>query len=420
MTPLLPLDTFRELAGYHPYHFWQLTNSTVPVTSDCNSVVYQHNWQNVQAEGRGEILEAIENAETLLRRYLGYSVAPRYVEETYKYPEYLARWQSYGSSADANGRWLSINLDDGYVQALGIEQKDLIATRPVVYSAVYGTLNDTFTVTATLPAGVTDPDEIAIYFASGDRLDGDDATDRWRIQPVKVTISGNTATITGRAWLLVLPELYESIPTINVDPATSSNFATQVDVYRRYTKTDGQTNETSQGLLVWESYPQNWAGCCGGSGSNETDPASIASMIARVGIRNARYGIVIPGSAAYNATTGLWSAVRWSNCTNPDRITIRYLAGYPLVDGHMTKEWQTTVARLAMAELDGPICACKAANKTVFRWQTDAARTEGNGDEILGQISGEDLNNPFGTRRGHIYAWRRVMNDRHFKGFTPG
>lgn len=418
MTPLLPLESFREIIGFHPFHFWQLANSTVPVTSECNGIVYQYNWQNVQTEGRREIAEAIENAESLLSKYLYFNVAPKYNEKTLKYPEYTASWiASSGSRID--GKWLGIHLSDGYVQALGIEQKTLIDTVNVVYSSEYGTLDDTFTLTVTLPAGVTDTNEIAVYFEESDRLDSEGATDRWRIQPVKIEISGTTATIIGRSWLLVKPVLYENIPAINIDPANANNFVTEVEVYRRYTKTDGQTNETSQGLLIWESYPSNWTLCCGGSSSgNESDPGSIASMIARVGVRDAQHGIVIPGGASYNSTTGLWSAVNWSACTAPDRVTIRYLAGYPLVSGQMSKEWQMTVARLALAELDGPICACKAANKSIYRWQVDAARTEGNGDEVLGAISQEDLNNPFGTRRGHIYAWRRVVQHRQLKGFV--
>ena len=81
----------------------------------------------------------------------------------------------------------------------------------------------------------------------------------------------------------------------------------------------------------------------------------------------------------------------------------------------MARKFQTITARLAAAELGRPLCACEPANKELARWQFDMARTAGNNDERFA-ISAEDLNNPFGTRRGQAWAWKAVKNLR----LTPG
>src|SRR6185369_16921871 len=102
------------------------------------------------------------------------------------------------------------------------------------------------------------------------------------------------------------------------------------------------------------------------------------------------------------------------------RVTVRYLAGFPLAsDGQMQEPYRTMVARLAAAELARPICACDEANRELYRWQFDLARTAGSGDEAYGAVSAEDLNNPFGTRRGHVYAWKQVKNLRQLRGALP-
>ena len=82
----MPLDTFREVLGYNPYHFWGMQNSTIPVTSNCNTVVMERAWQNVDAAGRQDVREAIAEAEGRLLEYLGYRVGPRWVTKEFQYP----------------------------------------------------------------------------------------------------------------------------------------------------------------------------------------------------------------------------------------------------------------------------------------------------------------------------------------------
>ena len=53
-------------------------------------------------------------------------------------------------------------------------------------------------------------------------------------------------------------------------------------------------------------------------------------QVGRVGLVDAQLGIVAPAASAYNATSGVWSSVGGAVCAEPDRVTVRYLAGLPL------------------------------------------------------------------------------------------
>jgi hypothetical protein len=227
--------------------------------------------------------------------------------------------------------------------------------------------------------------------------------------PLRVVTDGDLIHIRGKAWQLVHPSLLERVSAEQIDPADSSNFVAGLDIYRR-------TTASPQATLTWNAAPYP-PYCCPSTG---TDPAAIATASARVAILDAEHGIVQAAQAAYDDDASAWYAVPWSGCRLPASVTISYLAGIPLENWQMARSWQTIVARLAAAELASPICACDVANRTLAHWQTDVARTGGNNDEQFGAIAQEDLRNPFGTRRGHIYAWKAVNHLRQLHGFLPG
>jgi hypothetical protein len=418
--PLLPLESFRAIIGLHPAHFWGVagTNTDALIADEsCSPITRQYAWQDTGAVGRHEIAEAIETAETRLREYLGFSVAPRYTTEALAWP----------AGFDPYGRWQSVQLGEGYVQAVGVESLTAISLAAVVtYSDSDGDLvDDLFTVSAATT--VTDVKEVAVYFAAADRFDGadftDDVGDRWRVQPISITISGGTVTVKGSKWLLVKPIKYEGFTNVGangLEPTMAANFVTTLDIYRRITNTNGTTAATSQAVIIWESEPLSGA-CCGATSTaysgSPYDPAAVAQAVARVGVRDARVGIVTPAEASYDSATGVWASLDWTVCAWPDRVLIRYLAGYPLdSDGQMAHKWRVIVARLAAAELASPICGCADANRALAHWQFDLARTGGAADESYGAISAADLDNPLGTRRGAIYAWRIVKNLRQMRG----
>lgn len=434
----LPLDSFRQIMAFNPWHFWGYADtSRLALTSACNGLVVEYGWQQPDVASRSDIRAAILTAEARLRDYLRYRVAPEYTEATVPWPRYLDASLMRTRPIDPTGRWLSVQLPEGQIQALGVEQLTALAlAAPVTLSDPDGDGYDELFTVGPIATTVTDPAQIAVYVPAAARFDGADWTSavgaRWRIAPVNVTISGGMLTITGARWLLVPPIRYEGLIGIGsgLDPSSAATTLAALDVYTRTTDANGTTITTAQATITWETHPWGvqswWCGCAGcvtpatAYGGSPFDPAATANAVGRAALRDAALGIVAPAESAYNATTGIWSSLNWTVCTEPDRATVRYLAGLPLdASGQMQQPWRVVVARLAAAELARPICACDEANRELARWQFDLARTSGAGDEAYGAVSAADLNNPFGTRRGHVYAWRQVEQLRTLRGILP-
>jgi hypothetical protein len=409
--PLLPLDFWRQEISYSPWHFWGLADSTiVPVTSKCNDVVREYGWQATDEAGRADIRTAILNAEKILFDNMNYWPAPAYSVETKPWPRYVDQRLARMSRRDSRGGWIPIQLDEGMIQNIGVEDHTLLAGSAVmIYTDDDGDgLKENFTVTL---ATTVDPKEIVIYFVGTDRLTEDDALSaRWRIEPTVNLISGGNVVIHGKRWLCVRPALYEDKNHYPIDPTVDANFVTTVDVYRRYTKTDGVVSTLdSQSALIWETKPCYW-GCANVNTNSSTDPGSEGWVAGRAGIRDAGAGIVTPAEAVYDAVSGTWyhPSTCFTACSEPDRVLVRYLAGMQLdVRGHMFKPLRTLVSRLASAEMTRRICACDVANREWANWQFDVSRV--NSPETY-QINLDTLSNPLGTRRGHIYAWQQIKS----------
>lgn len=416
---IMHLEQFRRMIGWNPWHFWGLANTAVPEESGCDMVLRQYNWQDADAVSRAELIDKIELAERLATRELGYAPAPHYiVDEVQPYPRYFESGLVRAGSADAAGRIGSIKLNEGYVQAIGAETHTLIATATLTYSDEDDDgLEETFT--ASFATGESDPARIVAYIAVKDRLDGEGLLDTYRVHLNSVAIVNGRATVTGRKWLCVKPVRYErAVLSENatsgaLDPATKSNFVSALEFYSK--TYDGN----NQATLVWEAGPYpGWACACAGSIS--TDPAAIATATARVGIRNAKLGLVIPGQAVLSGST--WVGASFDGCRAPDRVIVRYQAGYPVdpATKQIDPRMAAIVARLALAELGRPICACndRVTNREVERWQADLAKS-GEGQPAY-QITAEELNNPFGTKAGHVDAWRQIKTLRTLHGFAIG
>lgn len=415
----LSLDQFRETIGYHPFHFFGLgDNDKLRPSSACNTYVRKYNWQSADGRGRQAVEDAIEQAESKIRQFLGYSFAPHYVEETLPWPKYLdQRLFRYGASG-ANGFRLPIQLSEGKVLAIGIEQKTLIGSQAVTLSDEDGDgVNDTFTLAA-FATTITDPSQFKVYFSVAERFDELGLIERWRVRPIKVNFSGGNATISGRIWLIPKPELQERAANLTaynpIDPSVAANFPTTLDVYSVTTKQDGQTIADAQCVLLWETFPCEGWWCCGWDNLNWTpvdarfDPAGVGMAIGRVGIRDAERGVVLPAQALYNTTNGQWFETWNALWREPNRVRIRYYAGDALAtDGELKREWQTLITRMACAEMTGRICACDQANLEIYRWQVDYTLRRGlSGDTF--NVQPGDLENPFGTRAGHVEAWHRI------------
>ena len=124
-----------------------MSNSEVPVTSKCDALVKQHAYQSTDAVGREEIRRAIIRAEQMLFEYLGYRVGQSYVSKTLQYPRPYDSRFDFNRSMDVQGRWLPVNVGEGYIQAVGVEAFTTIDDdASVTYSDSFGDgLTDTFT-----------------------------------------------------------------------------------------------------------------------------------------------------------------------------------------------------------------------------------------------------------------------------------
>lgn len=409
---LLPLETWRLLLGWNGWHFWGLSDPQyTPLVAACPDLLYKYAWQGTGQGSREDITQAIEEAERKFRWYMNFRPAPEYTTDEVGFPAYYLTGTTWLSRAAIDGRYPSVTLPEGYVQAIGTERLTLIGNATLAYTDADGDgLDDTFT--ATIATTETDPDKIAVYFRDTDRWDDSPVGADWRIEPVRVTISGGNATIVGRRWQVVKPVLYESQPQeVPLDPTDNATFVTQLAIYQRTTDPTGTTATTSQVMFSWEGIPSDWwYGLCCGNVDNGSDPAAVGTVAGRGGVRNSRLGIVSVGSSVYNSDSSTWVSAPWGSCRTPDRVTVRYLAGYPLVNGQMQKDYARVLAMLSAAELPNPPCKDDAARARMHHWQFDLSRAAGEMEEQY-SISQEDLNNPFGTRRGQVLAWKHLKLD---------
>lgn len=416
---LLSLEQFRRVLGMNPYHFWQLSNDSTPLQNVCDDLLFEQPWQNADAMSRASIRQAIDVAERKLREWLRYDVAPRYQTSIVDWPRRFNQTQQGYGDFSAIDRSISVALPYKQVRAVGALTRVAIGDAAVTYADTNNDgLLDTFT--ATIATTVTDTSQIAAYFTTADQWDELAPLDAWKIAPVVVSIVGGQATVRGSIWQIVRPILYAdfSTPPQYFDPADEAIYAESLTIYREYINPNGETVNDAQATLIWETGPwPSWCLSCGTSPyePNASDPAGVGKAVARVGIRDAANGIVTPGQAVY--TDSQWSRVNWATCYQPDRVEVRYLAGLPLVNGQMDRTWQEFVTYMALAELEGPICACESVRARLHHWQFDLARTSGANDEAYA-ISTADLDNPFGTRRGHIHVWRRVKETQQVIGYS--
>lgn len=388
----MPLDIWRTTMGYDPQHFWGLAGPRAPVLSECNGLVYEYAWQAAMAAGRADIRRAIGTAEEKMRQYLGYRVSPGYAEVTLPYPRTAdVRLRQVG--IDARWHYLSVQLQEGYIQAIGAEVPTSLGTTtlPIALNDLDSDgIPDQFVATLAVATTAT---EIVPMFAAADRYDGSGIGSRWEVSPVQVANNGTQVVISGPAWLIVRPVLYQGRRPAGLDAANIAPGVVYASALEFVSRT---TDATQAGYVRWEQEP--WPGgiCCSyGPGTQAFTAAEL---------RDAERGIVapvFPGSCGW----AWWGGY----CRPPDTITLRYRAGY-----NRPEEWYPWVSRLAAAELSQPICACQAMNQELYKWQVDYSRTSGNADDLYNV--GTSINNPLGVQRGHVETWKQIVNRRQTRG----
>ncbi len=410
----LPLDRWARLMGIHPAHFNGVYYDRSPST--CAMPWLQWPWQTADRVGREEVAQAIAQAEADIEAQLGYRLLPAWETDEWRptvrpyHPELVNL-----SVTDARGFGQVAFANWGYLVSGGVRAKSppLEEDAAIAYTDEDGDGYEEIATVGPVPVDVgQDPCEIRIYYPFSNAMIHAQCEDKWEIRPIDVTVVGAAATIRFRREQAVLPEYTADyfppaddshLRGVDGAPATPEvYFLEAVDVCRVYN--DPQTQVT----MMWEPFGSGCA--CGGTGCQLCAyTTQTGCLIAR---DDPRHSIVVYKPGTWNADDEAFDSASWTVGREPNLVRLYYYAGWrnkglacPRVQ--MDGNWERVVAYYAATLLDRPLCACDNVKSWTDYWQQDLAI---NTAEQSRREPMEMLDNPFGTTRGAIYAWKRVKD----------
>lgn len=377
------LELFRGVFGFHPWHFWQLADvhktgylPRVPVESGCDSITREYQHSSGLMNGRSDMRGAINEARQLLTQALGFPISRTWITET------VPIMSRRGSCAE-------FMTSLGYVRSVGrMVSETLSAGMTVTLSDNDADgLKETFSCTTPVLSSTISDADLIVRTKASDASDGRQI----EISPVKIVRNPNgTATITGKAWLVVKPSRYDGeyrIPHAggaqsndSLDLHDADNFVGELELIRRFT-------DTSTGAVVTKESCVNGCSC---------NPAGVCCS----------GGKLVDGTFAVKVIDTRLGICSIDSCADGDYVTLTYEAGFN--DESRGVDWVRVVARLAATFMNGACAACKTApgQNEFARWQTDRAYY-GN---MQGFKESTGTDNPFNTREGAIWAWERVKS----------
>ena len=412
---LLSLDRYARIMGLPPASFntaygRKTNNAAVFPVEGCSTVWFQHPWQNNDQLSREELAETIRQAESDLAEVLGYWPGPMWIEqEVHRHPQYWRPDAIRTGNVDARGQIVGLRANYGKILAAGRRAVTLIDDAVAVAYADVDV--DTFTETArvTVATTLTDAREIKFYFA------GHSGDPEWEIRPPRsCVIAAGVCTATFWTWQLVDPNLWETLPDdagniAIIDVTAGTNCVATVDVYREF----NDTTDTSA-TLYWEPEASTSLVCavCGGSGCAA---CTLTTQDGCLHVRDPMLGIVVPQPGGYDSDTGEWSCSTYTVCRDPDMVKLWYYCGELSQDwlkernsaDPLSDRWARAIAYMATARLERPICNCGNAKGLYADLMIDLSNTKSDPH----QISFDLLDNPFGTRKGEVMAWRMVKGN---------
>jgi hypothetical protein len=390
---LLPLDSWAAILGISPWEFAGFT-FPAPKSNQCRSVFRQFQWQQ-QHLSREEVAQSIADAEQMIADELLYWPAPKYfVDVPVDYPR-PARRDLYGYGGTPRGEPKSVQLPWHHVVTGGLFNRTLIGTIAATYITESDKdgdgVNETFTATITdsAIASITDANELGIYFVEDDRH-GEDISEAWRVRPVKVTISGNTATFRGHRALLANPSKAYAVAPTDMDATVAANYVTSLDCYRTFTNTASADDQPYQGVAIWNNDP-----ACSQNCTFSISPLCLGQFQNEQGRVTASFG----------------PSCDWPFPTRePDRLQVNYLAGLALENGQMQREMAKCVTYLSTALLAHENCGCEESNRILAYWRARVIKFQ---DNSASATAYANSSNPFPATNGGVWAWSRVKNWRN-------
>jgi hypothetical protein len=386
----------------------------MPIGSGCDDVWWQYAWQANDRVSREDLADAISRAEEDIAQYLGYYPAPKFISrEMHRYPRHH-RPDLVGSGLDVRYDAKSVKLRWGrfigagrrYASSIG---EATVAGGDLVYSDEDGD-GYSETATITLPTILSDSSkcQIKVFF------DGY-SDDEWEIRPARsIEIVGGNVVITFWAWQLINPDLWEALPVdlSNRQALTITDdiYVDTVDVYRVYPDYSQHSAE-----FYWE--PRYTPLSCPGCGGTGCPACQLTVQCGCLHVRDVDRGIAVPTPASWNASTESYDADKWTLCYEPDNVKVWYLAGeysQRFLNGHtcdpLDDQLARAIAYMATARIERPFCNCGNLTALATDLRVDLAQVARGASSY--QISKADRDNPFGTRKGEVQAWRMIRTRR--------
>lgn len=364
------LNAWQRINQERIFQFNQAAGTGAPL-GECGVYIQQD---------REQLAESLLDAWNMMTTWLGYFPQPTWYSEDVRLGK-GSPWQlqtlrtKYGRFIEWGQRATSLIQAGATVtysdpDANGVNEKATITVNGVTAAA----------------------DEIQIFFQVADGAPGA-GDERYQIEPMRVSVSGGVATITGHRALFVKPLTIWDVPYAPSDPnyrtrnyadtTQATGFVTAVDVYRVYNDSSVPAQILSDPLLGWDySSP----------GTTAVDAALARSTDAQNGIFQVRFDC--PG-----------------NCPPPypEYARVYYRSGLPLTNGQPDIGILRAIIRLANANMYRKLCTF--CPDTAEIWLQDKEQ------EIVAQ---RHVNNPFGTKKGQVAAWMTVLSRALPKGGVLG
>ena len=409
----LALDTWAQILGIDPRHFNQVVTPSKPLTT-CSRVWKQYLWQESDQISREAVSIAIAEAERMISEHIGYNLQPTWaVDERARITVPAIPDVMNISGLSPRGFPMSQQAQKNHFISGGIEAKTLIvAGAAVVYTDEDG---DTYpeTATVTVATTVTDPAQIAVYFP------GEDGRDEWEVKPLNnpitrrrsVTIAAGVATIVMAREQLVDPDLWNALDPQEVPGDADVNFLATVDVYRHF------NDPQQQVTLMWSPRP-SLCDC----GTTTCPTCAHSTQTGCLVAKDFRTGRVYFQPAEWNATTEQFDSRNFAVGRMPDNLRLWYYSGFqdtrkdaPTLE--MDDDLARAVVYFSLTFLMQPVCGCSNIENVAKSMREDLAANIASPSASLSfQISDRILDNPFGTKRGAIYAWRVVNSQQRTIG----
>jgi hypothetical protein len=410
--PVLPrthltLDRYARIMGVvaPPHFFGSYSVNRFPLEGTCDIVVPRHGWQLYEVVSREEILEQIFIAEQEIAEFLGHYVAPTFVtNEPHQYPGPYDPLLTSVSGLNTAGFDKSIEAKKALIIQPGPRAASLIGTATTTGSSLDYTDEDgdgyIETAKVTFPTTETELCELRCF------VPDKDGVDEWEIRtPRRKYLSGGNVVFEFSVWLFINPDLDARYPDTDdyraLDYTDTTNLLDSVDIYRVYVD-----NTAESARFYWESDPN-----CVVQGS-VVDAGSLVSQGGVAILRDVQSGLLVPRAATYDADQSIWTADTRSVNRDPDIVRVSYYAG-DVAQAYLSGRncdplkdiYAKAIAYMATARLTRSICSCPGIVVFFESLQEDFAVSTPNRNTTIGF---RDLENPFGTRRGELMAWRLI------------